>query len=238
MNPIGSVRVGRIQGKKQSKFSNFTPIVVMTKSSKYGDIGPYVLRDEHDRILENVWQFSKVYPKVPKSRQIYSRWDARVIWEWPSEVHVDENDEPNDAYWEWRYQGMNASEAVRYPVGYQHRGEVIYSIWGDERLSYVEARKKIYLPIYCRSVRKTKTFYCLRKKLDRGENLLILEVDGPHQESLGYYREKYGVEEDFIVNGTMLATKGNLEVMLNDEKHSFGHGYCLAMALLDLDEEI
>jgi len=24
--------------------------------------------------------------------------------------------------------------------------------------------------------------------------------------------------------------------MLNDDKHSFGHGYCLAMALLDMEK--
>ena len=34
----------------------------------------------------------------------------------------------------------------------------------------------------------------------------------------------------------MLVTPNNLKVMMKDTTHSFGHGYCLAMALLDLDE--
>lgn len=38
----------------------------------------------------------------------------------------------------------------------------------------------------------------------------------------------------FIENGTLLASKENLQLLLNDAKHPFGHGYCLAWALLDL----
>lgn len=36
-----SVRVGRIVNNKNPSYEGFIPIVVMTKSSKYGDIGPY-----------------------------------------------------------------------------------------------------------------------------------------------------------------------------------------------------
>jgi len=32
----------------------------------------------------------------------------------------------------------------------------------------------------------------------------------------------------------MLTTEYHLNVMLNDTKHPFGHGYCLASALLDI----
>jgi hypothetical protein len=44
----------------------------------------------------------------------------------------------------------------------------------------------------------------------QGENLLIIEVDGPHQEDLQYYKDKYGVSDNFIENGTMLVTKDNI----------------------------
>ena len=40
---------------------------------------------------------------------------------------------------------------------------------------------------------------------------------------------------NFIKYKTMLATKENLDIMLNDTKYPFGHGYCLAAALLDLN---
>ena len=59
---------------------------------------------------------------------------------------------------------------------------------------------------------------------------------GPHAESLDYYMETYGIDESFIDRDTMLVTPDNLKIVLNDTTHPFGHGYCLAMALLDLDE--
>ena len=105
-------------------------------------------------------------------------------------------------------------------------------------LDYVDSRKEIYLPVYCELVKKRPLFKKLKEKLENGINLLILEVDGPHQESLDYYQEKYNVGDDFIVNHTMLATEKNLRIMLNDTKYAFGHGYCLASALLNLDETI
>ena len=81
-------------------------------------------------------------------------------------------------------------------------------------------------------VKKEPQFIFLLNKLKAGANLLIIEVDGPHQESLPYYMEKYGAPINFIENGTMLATRENLNIMLEDEKHPYGHGYCLAIALL------
>lgn len=58
------------------------------------------------------------------------------------------------------------------------------------------------------------------------------------QRSLGHYQERYGVSDDFIERGTMLATLDNLSIMLNDSEHAFGHGYCLAAALLGIDREL
>ena len=46
---------------------------------------------------------------------------------------------------------------------------------------------------------------------------------------------KYNVKNDFIENDTIIANYDNLKIMLNDEKHAFGHGYCLAMALQEYD---
>lgn len=75
-------------------------------------------------------------------------------------------------------------------------------------------------------------FHKLLFKVKSGTSITIVEVDGPHQESLPYYQDKYNVSEDFIVNHVMESTPQNLNIMLHDEKHPFGHGYCLATALL------
>lgn len=239
------IRVGRCHyqnGKRiDPSYPNFTPIVVLTKSSQYGSLGPYVLKDGQGRILENIWQGSKVYEKVPYSCQRYSRWDQTIIWEWPEEQHllrINENEfEILPAYFNWREKLMNNPYPVRYPVGYHHRRKVLLSLedGSHEPLDYITARKRIYYPLYVRLVKGEKQFEELRERMRKGENLLIIDVDGPHQESLSYYKEKYNIEDSFIEKKTLLATKENLTIMLNDEKYSFGHGYCLAAALQDID---
>lgn len=59
-------------------------------------------------------------------------------------------------------------------------------------------------PLYLSSVIQKKEWKQLKERLYNGENLLILECDGPHQESLNYYKEKYKVNDNFIEKGTIL----------------------------------
>lgn len=233
------IRIGRCKcGSKRvdPTYPGFTNIVVLTKSaSKYGVLGPYVLANEEGHIFENIWQFSKVYASVPKSVQRYSRFDPTIIWDHPAEVHV-KNGCLTPEYMAWRQKGMEAKYPIRYPVGQKDRHKCLYSLktpTDSRQLSYVGAREEIYLQEYCRLVKKEPLFQELVQFLKKGKNLLIIEVDGPHQESLGYYQEKYGVDSTFIENDTMLATEENLTIMMSDEKHAFGHGYCLAIALME-----
>lgn len=233
-----NVKVGRckyVNGKivYPNDIAGYERIVVMTKGyGKWGYLSPYHLTDHKDRILENVWQFSKVYEKVPYSKQFRSRFDKTVIWEWPSEIHI-ENGKLTKEYFVWRQAGMNAKDPIRYPVGYNYRHNCKCALDNQTLtpLNYIDSRKQIYLPIYCESVKNHRLFTVLKEKLERGEKLMILEVDGPHQESMSYYREKYNID-DFIENDSIDATKESLRILLNDDKHPFGHGYCLAIALL------
>jgi hypothetical protein len=253
----GEVRVGRIVKNKNPSFENFKPIIVMTPSSAYGDIGPYCLKSKEGYLMENIWQFSKVYPKVPKTTQVYSRWNNMIIWDWPEEIHISfrpkdekiflselnlETEEVNEKYWHWRNEGIKAKYAIRYPVGRENMNTCIYALNKIsenppkyKKLDYIEARKKIYVKVYKDLVQNHPTFLKLKEWLNKGINLLIIEIDGPHEESLEYYKNKYGVSDNFIQNDTILATKNNLDIMLNDDKHSYGHGYVLASALLDFD---
>ena len=253
----GEIRVGRCLNASLKGvtpyYDNFENIIVLTKSSKYGALGPYVLKNEEGQIMENIWQFSKIYQEVPKSVQYYSQWDKTVIWDHPKETHLDKEGNILSKYYIWRGKGFNNDYAVRYPVGRTWRNKCIGSIKdigyiGDlenkniydydlHLLDYIESRKQIYIPVYCELARKETLYKLLQKKLEKGINLLIIEVDGPHEESLDYYKKEYGVKDDFIENNTMLVTEENLKIMLNDKKHAFGHGYCLAAALLNLDKK-
>jgi len=243
----GKIRVGRslYQGGRiiYPKYEGYTPIIVMTKeSSEYGELGPYDLTNENGQILENVWQFSKCYPMVPNVNIPYSSKYNHIVWSWPSEYHLV-NNEPNDNYWRWRNAGKNNKYPVRNPVGWNHMKTCAFSLEKDEpisesnpRLDYIESRKRIYLPIYYEAVTKSPRFHELKNRLLNGENLLIIEIDGPHQESLNYYKQKWNVSDDFIENNSVQVTEQNLAILLNDPKHPFGHGYCLGWALFKESE--
>lgn len=249
------IRVGKISYDKTNKkhqkiifphYENFTPIIVMEFSdnsrtkSEYWPLSPYVLVDEKNRIMENVYQFSKIYKTVPKIKT--KNYDKTIMWSHDEETHIDENGGAamvTDEYWKWREKGMANPYPVRYPVGREHRVNCQYAIPEFDptlKLNYIQTRCLIYLSEFSRLARQHELFKDLRERLLNGEKLLIIEVDGPHQESMDYYKENYGVDDSFIKDNTMLVTKENLTIMAKDTKHPFGHCYCLAMALLDLED--
>jgi len=245
------IRVGRRQyhkgGYTDPTYPDFKPIVSLTKSTPYGSLGPYELKNDKGQILENIWQFSKVYEWIPESLQSYSRYDNTLIWQHGPETFVLDNGELTKEYLSWRDKGMNNEYAVRYPVTYSHRNKCLYALKElpddyipkeEEKLDYIQSRKEIYLPLYLELVRKESKYQRLLRYLREGQNLLIIEVDGPHQESLDYYKDKYDVRNDFIEADSMPVTWENLDIMLNDDKHPFGHGYCLAWALLEDIEDV
>ncbi len=240
------IRVGRIEyvNKKPiyPNYPGYESIVVMMKShSPWWRLSPYYL-NENGEIMENTWQSSKVYENVPRTLQHYPRNPSKIIWSYPSEnhVHIQEgkHDELTLEYFNWRQKLRANKYAVRYPVGFNHRHNCLYAIADDskEELGYIESRKKIYIPVYTKLAKKERQFKQLVRKLIYS-NLLIVEVDGPHQESLQYYKDKYNTDDSFIVNNTMLVTENNINIMVNDDKHPFGHGYCLALALLDKEND-
>jgi hypothetical protein len=238
------IRVGRRIYDKQGGFVDpsypgFEPVLCLTAGTKYGSLSPYCLKDAQGRILENIWQFSKLYAQVPATRAKLNRYSNQVIWQWPAERHIDAQGNPNAEYWAWRQAGMAAPHPIRYPVGYNARHQCICAIpeGTTERLDYIQSRKRIYWPLYRDMVKSAPQFAELKEKLAQGKNLLIIEVDGPHQESLGHYIEQYGVSADFIENNTVLCNDANLGILLNDPKHPYGHGYCLAAALLGLEPQ-
>lgn len=237
-------------GKSDDPFhENYTTIIPLTKCTEYFSLSPYSLRipvnEQGEKIypiFENYYQFSKRYPQAFCSEQYESRWVERipqnVIWKWDISTHVGKNNKIEKDYWEWRMAGMTAEKPIRYPVGFTKRNTVHDSIiiknWDEEEFSYldyIEARKEIYFKKYYKYIKKEKQFKELLTRLSEGENLLLIDVDGPREESMPYYKEKYNVDDDFITNRIMKISGENLKILLNDTKHPFGHCFCLAFAL-------
>lgn len=231
----GQVRVAKYYpGKRQAKMPGFRNVLIHTSGKNVGgDLSPYVLKDEHGQLLENVWQFSKLYPRVSLQRTPKSRFHPKeIVWEHPAERHVDETDEPTEAYWAWRQKGMANWYPVRYPNGFRGRHECLCCLWKDEkgdyqRLGYLEARKRIYCGEYARLAPKTPHFRRLQEMLRKGINLMILEVDGPDPtlqfppyDRISSASPGLSIDEEVI------------RMLIDDERKPFGHGYVVAALLL------
>lgn len=220
---------------------NYINVIVTVKSdSKWYPLGPYYLKNDKGHIFENIWQFHKVYQSVKEAKSGYAQAvRGDIVWTHPYEEHVNVSGEILPDYFHWREKGLTNPRAVRWPQWhidreykcYSSQTAPLYSFYNGEKLGYIEARKKIYFDQYSKLVKNHPLFQELLELFKSGQNILLIEWDGPQQRSLPYYQSKYQVEKDFIINSTIDATKRNLEIMMNDPKHPFGHGYCLAAIL-------
>lgn len=241
----GQVRIGtKLPSGQLPTYPDFEQIIVLTKSTAYGELGPYCLKDENGELIENAYQKSKVVMRTRRSIQKFPK-SNRVIWDWRAEQHVDPvTKRLLPAWFVWSDALGKNAEPVRYPLTYDGRHDTLgcYSAQHcatthiSDLLDKPNARKKIYFPKYMNAAKKHPLFKKLQDKLDRGINLLLVDVDGPIQASLAHYKDKYGVGDDFIQQNTMLATEQNLKIMINDGKHSAGHCFGLASLLLGLED--
>lgn len=153
-------------------------------------LGPCELYDEYvSKHVEGGWQYSKVYARF-----------------------LDKNDNPTPDYLKWAKEGWNNSYAVRYPMG---KGmKPAFSWWAGEKLTYIEARKKVYIPLYAEAVQKHPSFAKLKDMYEinvqvLGEDLYLLDFDG-------YDHKELGMTYDEVINC---------------EKRKMGHAFVLAMLL-------
>lgn len=146
--------------------------------------GPVALYDGYvAQNVENGWQYTKVY-----------------------EYYTNDG-EPNEDYFKWAQNGWKSGRANRYPMG---KGVIpIYSYWEGKKLSYVEARKQIYIPLYTGAVQKTFAFQKLKSIYDEGHDICLW---------------------DFDAHGLAPGTFDYWD-LVNNEKIKVGHAYVLGMLL-------
>lgn len=156
-----------------------------TKEFSPFTLGPVDLYGGHvAKNVENAWQFTKVYKE-----------------------HENDKGDPNEAYYEWAKIGWEDTFAHRYPMG---KGMIpLYSYWDGQKLDYIEARKKIYAPLYARAVVKTEAFQKLLDLYKSEETFVLLDFDGYDYLSMGM----------------------TLKEVLNEPKKKMGHAFVLAMLL-------
>lgn len=125
--------------------------------------------------LEVFWQIGKVFP------------------------HHDEGGRPTPAYFEYRDRMYSAAPGsipkpvMRHPYhefSYEADDMLYWAYWNDEkgeydRLSYLEGRKKVYVPEYAKLVADSPALAYLRRLLDEGKKIALLDFDG-----FNYYSEE------------------------------------------------
>lgn len=148
-------------------------------------LGPCELYGERTaQTVENAWQFSKVYKQ-----------------------HMDADGNPTDEYWKWAEAGWASRRAERYPMG---KGAVPeYTWWDGEKLSYLEARRRVYVPLYYAAVLRTAAYDKLREMYREGVDLFLWDFDGYNHGKLGM----------------------SLEDVLNCPDKKMGHAFVLSAML-------
>jgi hypothetical protein len=147
-------------------------------------VGPVKANGIICKNVENAWQYSKVYYE-----------------------HVDQYMEPKEEYFKWRNNGYRKKKADRYPMG---KGRVpLYYYWEGKKLTQIEARVQIYIPLYANAVVKTDAFKKLKKLYEKTQHIVLLDYDSYNHRDLGLTWEE----------------------VINDPKRKMGHAFVLAMLL-------
>jgi hypothetical protein len=135
------------------------------------------------RTMENAWQYSKVYPDF-----------------------AGPDGKPSPRYFTWAQAGWAAPRASRYPMG---KGAAPLYSWRDgEELDYLQARERIYLPLYRDAAAGTPAFAALREKYEKDGSITLWDYDGYDRADLSLYE------------------------VLRNPAQKMGHAFVLAMMLV------
>jgi len=169
-------------------------------SGRWRGLSPFVLgpvkafAGAEAQNFENFWQFHKVY-----------------------RCHVDKDGEPTLEWYDWHNKGFMDRRAHRYPMG---KGAIPeYSFWSGQRLGYIDARKKIYVPVYAKYVAKTLAYESLCSLYESvcsdKTHLVLRDYDA-------YDHVKLGM---------------SLKDVINNPDRKMGHSFVLIMMLTNCLEE-
>lgn len=141
--------------------------------------------------FENAWQFSKVYSSLG---------------------HLDAFGNLTDKYRTWRRRGIIDTTAHRYPAG--RNAVPQFSVFGKRRLSYITARKMLYVPYYMRHIKDVPMLDELRAEYRKGAKILLMDFDASEVQN----------KRDFQQN-------------VDDPNRKLGHAYVLREAIIRDDSK-
>lgn len=204
--PRTSQRDARYQGFKNV---NVTSVASSPFSPLKGGLEATSFDGIHYKNFENWWQASKVFPDLKhiqgsKLTDKFFKW--RRDWADSDEGH---------RILKFHLKTLDASEkstgkSVRVagfkPIGAYHDGQIV---------DYVKSRD-YYMREYIKAIKNTSFFKTLLERVIAGENIMILDLDGPPVDK---YPEGVPVTWSFIQDA------------MNDPSAPFGHGYVICALL-------
>lgn len=149
-------------------------------------LGPVMLYGGNwSRNMENGWQYAKVYPE---------HFDGPMV---------------SDRYFTWAQTGWASTYAHRYPMG--KGAKPAFALWAGQELGYIEARKRIYMPLYSTAVRmyQLNQLCRLMQTHDAFGNIVLKDYDAYDHRALGY----------------------SWDDVISDPAKKMGHAFVLAMML-------
>lgn len=177
-----------LEHTKLPKMINF---MTNTHTIQAQELHPAELRDKFGRILLNLWNFARVYPKV------YAI--DRGGWCYPATVHYD-GDIQND-YWQWRREGSEMDtpvydpngtkswlwEKVLWPIDYVDYPELIdrdknryHNVGGLVEVPREAMLTKMMTISYKYLAKQTNSYRLLLDLLRSGKRVQLLTRDAPH----------------------------------------------------------
>ncbi len=197
-------------------------------------MGPVVTSDGLTaHIFEHYWQASKVFP-----------------------CHVDYMGDIKNEYWQWRKEWFDKTKvsdktASRRPhslLGYKD-SDCLFSLHYNgtnwERLSYVEARKKMYICEYAKLVVNSDTYKWLKELYEDGKKIALVDFDGFNYYSVKAKEKLYKYYISKCKKNGVVSTKvlsdfmgiKNMKDAINCEFTPVGHSFIIKM-LLEGDIEV
>jgi hypothetical protein len=245
------------------QYEGYESAVCLTASTEYGSLGPYCVRavetgPEKGALIENVWHSMKVLPRIPKTLSHVSRYNHTIAWSWDEVTnHIGQNgSDVNMSEWlTWHNALCHNKYAIRYPFSYSpavrkstlgvmprallhaYRADPANTvIHVQDLLGVADGRKDVYFHYYMSGIDTHHPDYRkVIRKLEKGAKMLWIDVDGPRQEGMSYYREMYGVPDNWIQEHSVGIDENALNIFLNDPTYSCGHVFGLVAKFMGLD---
>jgi hypothetical protein len=185
----------------------------------WNQLSPFIIKgfDECNN-FESWWQSFKVWKKVDARKG----WD----WTWPAETHAEE-DIPNEQWHKWHQALLKNPHPVRRPNG---RAIPLYAWWEGRKLGIIEARKEIYIPYLQKRYRESPIYQKLLEKVKSGQNIIILEPDGPNPT---LFPDGMNVDLDLLIHLQNVTKMADFPKGKGEKYVPYGHGYVIALTLLE-----